>query len=164
MTLAYVGKDFPQLLNEGHFRPAALLVESTGHYNLSADVEWDSTLPPHNGIFELGPNRRVFALSMYHQLHCLNAMRFTYLLIKGEVANVTSERIRAAFHHSDHCFDLLRQGILCNADIALESSMMGLGPDGQSVPGGFGDGSIHRCSDWTQIRRYVTEHPGKLHV
>jgi hypothetical protein len=154
--------DFPQLLNDGHIRPAALIADSTGHQNLSADVKWASIVPPHNGMFEMGPNKRVFALAMYHQLHCLQAIRFTYLLIQGDV-NVTSERAQAAFHHSDHCFEVIREGILCNADITLESSMLGMGPDGQRVPGGFGDGAIHRCRDWTQIRRYVMEHPGILH-
>lgn len=51
-------------------------------------------------------------------------------------------------HHALHCFDALRQHIMCHAD---NTPLYGKG-DGMA-----GDGQIHRCRDWTALRDYATQ-------
>jgi len=67
---------------------------------------------PHPIIW---PNKTVFTTSMTHQLHCLFAVVETY---SGLKANVT---LPEDHHwHMIHCFDYMRQAIMCSADMALE--------------------------------------------
>jgi hypothetical protein len=50
-------------------------------------------------------------------------------------------------HHAHHCFDAIRQHIMCNAD---NTPLYGRG-DGTS-----GDGQMHQCKRWTALRNYAT--------
>ena len=43
--------------------------------------------------------------------------------------------------HIAHCFDYLRQGIMCSADVTLESN----------TTLGTGWGSVHQCKNYTEI-------------
>ncbi|KAI9052933.1 hypothetical protein LZ554_003205 [Drepanopeziza brunnea f. sp. 'monogermtubi'] len=61
------------------------------------------------------PTGTVFTTSMTHQLHCLFAVVQTY---SGLKANIT---LPEDHHwHMIHCFDYMRQAIMCSADMALE--------------------------------------------
>lgn len=87
----------------------------------------------------LDPGQLVYAVSVYHQMHCLNHIRKTFYADKF-FPNETKEHID--FHKSivapsfistfsplssnwwfadllDHCLGLLRQTILCNGDVSL---------------------------------------------
>lgn len=48
--------------------------------------------------------------------------------------------------HITHCFDYIRQGILCSGDTTLEGRAI---HEGEKLPIGWG--SYHDCKDWTQI-------------
>lgn len=53
--------------------------------------------------------------------------------------------------HIAHCFDYLRQGILCAGDVTLEgnnSARLGV-----EIPWG----TIHRCIDWDAARKWADE-------
>lgn len=52
-------------------------------------------------------------------------------------------------HHVLHCYDALRQHIMCNAD---NTPLHGHGN------GMAGDGQIHQCKDWSALRDYATRH------
>ncbi|KAL1617275.1 hypothetical protein SLS56_011046 [Neofusicoccum ribis] len=49
--------------------------------------------------------------------------------------------------HSRHCFDALRQHIMCHAD---NTPLYGAG-DHKA-----GDGQLHRCKSWAALRDYAT--------
>lgn len=51
-------------------------------------------------------------------------------------------------HHSAHCFDYLRQSIMCAADTSLEGDTE-LGP---------GWGSKHECTDYDALLEWANEH------
>ena len=57
----------------------------------------------------------VYSTSLTHQLHCVFIMAQTY-------AGLTSNRTLPDDHHWHiiHCFDYLRQSIMCTADVAIE--------------------------------------------
>ncbi|GBE89059.1 hypothetical protein SCP_1500610 [Sparassis crispa] len=71
---SYVGCDYPPQLPLD-ISPAALVVNTTHRYGLTADDDWGTIFPNGNGWVRLGPDGRAFAVSMYHQLHCLDAIR-----------------------------------------------------------------------------------------
>jgi hypothetical protein len=61
------------------------------------------------------PDKTVFTTSMTHQLHCLFAIVQTY-------SGLTSGHAIPDDHHWHmiHCFDYMRQAIMCSSDMALE--------------------------------------------
>lgn len=46
--------------------------------------------------------------------------------------------------HIRHCIDLLRQSLMCNADLTVELKDEQLG-------GVTGFGTVHRCVDWSEL-------------
>ncbi|PWY87088.1 hypothetical protein BO94DRAFT_466059 [Aspergillus sclerotioniger CBS 115572] len=103
------------------------------------DHGWpDSMYLPSDG------SKGVYLLEAYHYLHCLRILRKTFLeAIEG---NPFTHPPGA---HMKHCFDALRQYIICNADSTPLYSF-----------GDFtaGDGQVHECKDWGQLRDYATRH------
>jgi hypothetical protein len=51
--------------------------------------------------------------------------------------------------HSLHCIDWVKQALICNADVSLDSTT-----DFQT----FGEGDIHRCRNFDKIRSWAQEH------
>ena len=148
MSTAWVGTD----------RPAQMPV-NVGMVALDLQYPTDSTLGLHDndgwgrdfeseGWVDLGPTNRTFVVSMVHQLHCLDVIRVGYL------KNGTGTH-----DHIDHCLKYLRQAVLCLADTTMEDVVTGW-RDGHlsrhDVQGGAGN--LHRCRDWTAVRRYMLDH------
>jgi len=75
--------------------------ETEKYHDLPTPIEW--------------PDKTVFTTSMTHQLHCLFAIVQTY---SGLKSNLTLEEDH--HWHMIHCFDYMRQAIMCSADMALE--------------------------------------------
>jgi hypothetical protein len=193
---AYTSSDYPSSLPVT-LRQAALTIEDTNRYALTSPYDWASLFPGGNGWVRLGPDGRRFAVSMYHQLHCLNAVRHALVQarrVAGLHLNDSDSSMSArsparpllppetpmqAFSHADHCFNYLRQTILCvplpleltcvfgdpfkltldrcAADTTIEASHFLLRPDGVNDTGASGIGMTHTCRDWTQLREFLQD-------
>ena len=121
-------------------RDAIMLPEDTVHYLINGDdaqQQWETQLPTiGEGWVCLGPERRPFALTMYHELHCLGRLR----LALEDGANRTYE---AQAEHVQHCLNYLRMMILCRADVTLEPVIdSSLAVDLTQA---------HMCRDWVQV-------------
>lgn len=93
------------------------------------------------------PDKTVFTTSMTHQLHCLFAVVQTY---SGLKSNTT---LPEDHHwHMIHCFDYMRQAIMCSADMALEGLETTF-PDHNG--GSDGWDSKHICKDYGAVRSYL---------
>ena len=146
---AYIAHDFPSQLPV-HIPSAGLVLEpGDARFSLYADDDWNTLFPPEsrNGFTDLGPHNRTFGVAFMHQLHCLDILRIGYVTNRTGFA-----------HHFEHCLHYLRQALLCHADTTLEVTKPIL------VHGTWklrtnGVGSVHRCRDWTALRRYLDEHP-----
>ncbi|TFY70295.1 hypothetical protein EVG20_g2712 [Dentipellis fragilis] len=129
----YEGDDFPRLPSVDLNHPVQMVMEESMHYGLSgteAFNEWRYMMSYGAGI-RLGPKERTFSVSMFHQLHCL---RYFHLELTGRKGNEA---------HLKHCTDVLRQMILCGADLTLE-------PGDFAIRNFTGDpvGITHICRDW----------------
>lgn len=128
--------------------PVALTIENTPHYSLNSsesDAEYKSIYPGDLGFFRLGPERRFFGISMYHQLHCLDSLRSA--IVYGPDWHGHHDRQlnkRAQVPHVHHCLNYLRQTILCSADLTLE-------PEISPQEVGEGLGMTHVCRDWSKV-------------
>ncbi|OAX30690.1 hypothetical protein K503DRAFT_819176, partial [Rhizopogon vinicolor AM-OR11-026] len=114
---------------------------SSEHYSTSGIMawsEWNSLddFPQTHGFVRLGPNGRMFGVSMFHQIQCLQMIWLA--LIYGPNG------------HSGHCLNFLWQAILCNSDITLNPLL-----DGVAATDGLG--VTHVCRDWLQVYAYVME-------
>jgi len=128
---------------------------------------WNSLSPPGGGYvaidspakYGLKPgvpiskDREGFSLSIFHQLHCLAMLRTNYYFTHSPNYNSSNE---PSDIHIQHCFDLVRQGIMCAGDTTLEQST----PDGHGPghPGVDGWYNVHRCTSWSAIWEYMLEH------
>ncbi|KAI1435113.1 hypothetical protein GGR50DRAFT_658582 [Xylaria sp. CBS 124048] len=84
-----------------------------------------------------------YMMSVFHQLHCLSYIVDHYRQGYGAGANLTED----VAHHSAHCFDYLRQSIMCAGDTNLE---------GQTADGP-GWGSRHTCVDYDALLDWANE-------
>lgn len=117
-------------------------VEESVHYSLTdqeAYAEWLYTAPLGDNHIRLGPDMRAFAVAMFHELHCLRGIREA---LEGGLASLPVVQQE----HIHHCFNYLRQWILCAADVTLEP--------GDFMTRNFTTerfGAKHICRDWEPV-------------
>ncbi|EOA80766.1 uncharacterized protein SETTUDRAFT_44662 [Exserohilum turcica Et28A] len=143
----------------------------------AGESAWMSLMPNDGGIVSIpdpakhqlpvsykdrnASNAEVYSMSMFHQLHCLvkNSIRMLLGEFAGLITNSSAgggqlepRNIFAPESHVDHCFDYLRQAIMCAGDLSLEHSV---------VPDEFGFngwGTAHACADWGAMWELAVEH------
>lgn len=103
-----------------------------------SDDAWGELMPPGDGFvvidnprdYDLPPGKssrygEVYDISMWHQLHCLLHMR-TYMSTMHSFLNQTNLQqmydvaLAPQVDHILHCFDYLRQAVMCAGDMTLE--------------------------------------------
>ncbi|KAF8507288.1 hypothetical protein BU17DRAFT_100682 [Hysterangium stoloniferum] len=145
---AYIGDDFP-IWWEQDWSPVEMTFGETSRYTLPgalADAEWESIRKGnYQGYVRLGPERRIFAVDMLHQLHCVNTFR------KG-LTHSDAESQRKNEHHMVHCLNYLRELFLCVADTTLEPyDYRALNFTVEKV------GFTRECRDWSRIYERMDE-------
>jgi hypothetical protein len=86
---------------------------------------------------------------MYHQLHCLNHLRLGYYKAKKGIESENSDP-HVEPVHIRHCFDYLRQSLICAADSNLEPVHLDLG-------GVTGWSSARVCRDHQRLAELTAE-------
>ncbi|KAI2472783.1 hypothetical protein F4781DRAFT_419938 [Annulohypoxylon bovei var. microspora] len=103
-----------------------------------------------------------FCVAAFHQLHCLFLIYTDFRrALSGELTYADAYSLHGS--HSLHCFDYLRESLICAADSALEPfrSPFDGGTQGNGVDG---FGSVHQCRDfkqlfeWSEKFRYTDGH------
>ena len=138
----WVGDDFPRKfpVDAG---PVRTVLEESVRFSLylpEAADEWLWTAPlVGDNHVRLGPEKRMFAVPMFHELHCIRSMA-------SVMVNGLDSLGPAGQGHIHHCFNYLRQWTLCDADVTLE-------------PGDFEERDFEReresgtrtCLDWEKV-------------
>lgn len=122
-------------------------LENTVHYAFDTPqgrAEWNTTLPSGGAIIHLGPNYRAFTVGMFHHVRCLVILR-EYLddLYSDKLTKYPSDSRRLQI--ASHCINNLRQMVLCNSDLRLETVRAARG-HGLTVPE-----VTHTCLDWEAV-------------
>ncbi|KAG4422700.1 hypothetical protein IFR04_004178 [Cadophora malorum] len=103
------------------------------------------------------PNVQNYGVSMYHQLHCLMMIRTLYWqALRGDRNLMMEENdgLEEEMGHVNHCFDYIRQGIMCAGDMSME----GAADQGDSQgPHISGIGMKHECKSWEASRKWMDE-------
>ncbi|KAF2766845.1 hypothetical protein EJ03DRAFT_329740 [Teratosphaeria nubilosa] len=119
-------------------------------------ISADEAAPMHNKTMPIpdDPEHYIISLAVFHQLHCLNAIRFA-------VWNETMDVEKEAQHHEtkishlDHCVDLLRQALMCAADIT--PFVWARDPRDGKLHGITT--TAHTCRDWDPIEQWAANRP-----
>lgn len=154
-----MGDDFPRYLPLGTPQESTqTVIEESFRFatmqNNSAN--WKAVLPGDVGYIRLGPSHRVFAISIFHQLHCL-------VQIAGLLVNTNPDSTAGApfpnwedhnhSGHVQHCFNYIRQNILCAADETEEDSTWMC----RNFETFRTDGRKRRCKDWSKAYKAVED-------
>ncbi|KAE8364652.1 hypothetical protein BDV27DRAFT_145155 [Aspergillus caelatus] len=109
------------------------------------NINNDTALPDQPGLDQSLPQQRAM-ISVFHQLHCIYMTREGYYAARE--GNL--DQVNAA--HLMHCWDYLRQAVMCNADTTLEWL-----PAPPNDRGSTGWGYEHTCRDFDAISRWAEE-------
>jgi len=110
--------------------------------NPESDAAWNQLLPPGRGFvyvpdweeYDLPPGQdtpwgMIYSTALYHQVHCLGQIRkYAWMMVDAISSNnstqleAVKEHVTGADHpdHLYHCFDYLRQSLMCCGDMAME--------------------------------------------
>ncbi|KAF7881961.1 uncharacterized protein EAF02_006649 [Botrytis sinoallii] len=113
-----------------------------GHGLVSVAPEWAAARGlPDSLIHPRDSSKRVYVIEGYHGIHCLQTLRRHYMnLRRGETPDRPLE-------HDLHCFDSLRQSIMCMANDELLYTT------------GHNDAGINQtrqCRDWDALREWAS--------
>ncbi|THH02197.1 hypothetical protein EW026_g596 [Hermanssonia centrifuga] len=160
IDFTYGGGDYPVFLALPPMEPVAMSLQETSHYSLDlndtiSDDEWRTilNLTDGSGRVHLGPERRTFIVSYFHQLHCLRILQMAI-----------APNPHAPYHdvvetsvHVQHCLNYLRQMLLCTAADSLEKG------DYKAKgfePGTLGDDLV--CMDWEALLGIMQSNYGEF--
>ncbi|PSN75083.1 hypothetical protein BS50DRAFT_480838, partial [Corynespora cassiicola Philippines] len=108
------------------------------------NTAWDDIFPPGAGFIthpQFSPN--ISGLAVFHQLHCINQLRLGFY--QTETQNLGFPYDPA---HARHCFDYLRQSIMCAADSNIE-------PIVNELNGISGWGNQRVCRDFEGLAEWA---------
>ncbi|KAI1763930.1 hypothetical protein GGR53DRAFT_495490 [Hypoxylon sp. FL1150] len=115
-------------------------------------------LPPGISDDHNPPDVEVFGISMFHQLHCLMIIRDVFWANAGSKA-ADEEEVK----HVNHCFDYIRQGIMCAGDMSIEGAAKPKPGESSNVYRVNGYGSRHQCKNYQTAREWMDKNvPGQL--
>ncbi|KAF8812984.1 hypothetical protein BYT27DRAFT_7181937 [Phlegmacium glaucopus] len=95
------------------------------------------------------------SIEVFHQLHCLNMLRkSTYPNEYPEIQELWNTRPKFIRNHLDHCIEMIRQNLMCIADVGVISYDW---VSGWEVP--FPDfNTYHKCRNFDDILDWITSH------
>ncbi|RDK42480.1 hypothetical protein M752DRAFT_266279 [Aspergillus phoenicis ATCC 13157] len=110
----------------------ALALENDNGFKIANETAKKHGLPKSVELYR-DPGYLIYGLGVYHQLHCLNRLRKSFYpdIFYPNMSTEQIEIHKSSYKHaantisyttnsySDHCFDAIRQAILCHGDISL---------------------------------------------
>ncbi|MCJ1367573.1 hypothetical protein MMC16_006707 [Acarospora aff. strigata] len=144
--------DFALLTPAGDVERLSLYNRTFTEPGPESDAAWDSMFPLGVGFVrhpQISP--KLSGLAVFHQLHCVNMLRVGYYAaIDGTLADkqhIHDHNRRPDPHHVRHCFDYLRQALMCAADTNLEPVDFELG-------GTTGWGVSRTCRNFDAVKEW----------
>ncbi|KNG45794.1 hypothetical protein DDE82_006856 [Stemphylium lycopersici] len=110
------------------------------------------TLPPPMH-YPHAPGKQVYALAVFHELHCLMHLSSSMDKLVLQIRNKDFSLDESAVRHNDHCFNYLRNALLCCGDTTLEGQAQT--PRFEHMPGTDGTGAVHVCRNFDEIRAFA---------
>lgn len=128
-----LGDDWPPFYPLELKRKVEMVVEESVHYydasssaggSARARDEWRFQRGfGFDGAARLGDENRTFAVSLYHQTHCLLNLHAQLAISSPSSSSppiIDGDDRRPRYAHLQHCLNYLRQQALCHPDLTLE--------------------------------------------
>jgi hypothetical protein len=118
--------------------PVHVTLDDSVRYDIDTpqgEADWASLFPPRHGAISLGTDKRLFGLSLFHELACVDAIRAALVTKRGEPHEQPNVQ---------HCMDYLRQTVLCRRDTTLQNMRR----IDAHVTDWF---TTYECKDWTAV-------------
>jgi hypothetical protein len=131
-----------------YWQTLTLTTEGLGYVKVKNPTQYSNLPHPIHDY----RNATVFTTSITHQLHCLYTILDAYNSMK-----VTPAKEINMPWHINHCFEYIRQAIMCAGDVALEGAATSFPLDEQGEDRGGSDGwdAKHVCKDYGQVYEYL---------
>ncbi|PQE18775.1 Tat pathway signal sequence protein [Rutstroemia sp. NJR-2017a WRK4] len=131
-----------------------------------SNAAWDSMFPSKYKCVGFVKHPQISpqfsGVAVFHELHCVNILRIGYYAaLDGsleDMQHVHDHNKRPDPHHLRHCFDYLRQALMCAADTNLEPVDLELG-------GVTGWRFERKCRDFEAVKKWAEANrhwPGEL--
>ena len=119
----------PNSLFQSHFKKLLWVWKIQLHYRINNTADWVSIFPNKHGFVRSCLDGHYFSVSIYHQLHCLNGLRCTFLVSAPGKHQVMGEKVEDLhtmwLHgHTEHCLSFIRPVLLCKAIQRLKQPNM----------------------------------------
>lgn len=144
-------------------RNGMIQIDSPEKYDLPPGLPLYSNRNPPTAI------RKKYALSVFHQLHCIQMLRGEYLShLKGDSQGKPHVSAEAGHEHHErmhleHCFDYLRQSLMCSADTTVEWANPHAGPTQKPLIDGWNI-KHKECKNWDSVLQFVADHAAPVVV
>ncbi|KAF2171487.1 hypothetical protein M409DRAFT_18604 [Zasmidium cellare ATCC 36951] len=154
--------------------------------NAESDEAWASLMPPGDGFLllptivttpaHLPPGQShpatntstLYDTTLFHSLHCLIHIRTSLSTLIASIAHDNTQLVyellvKSQEEHVRHCFDYLRQGVMCQGDLTLEWPRTEDDGSGRRFAvDGWGVG--HVCRSWDAVMEFMEEHSVTRHM
>ncbi|KAK4864572.1 hypothetical protein LT330_009567 [Penicillium expansum] len=173
---------------EDVFKPVRKVFQPDERYignSREVDHHWDDLVAGHDAVWIEDPDRwslpegivapfdhphetdppqhDFYVVSILHQLHCLNMVRFQFWQARDGVDLDTEHDAVKWNLHVLHCFEYLRQAISCGGDLIIEgSSPIKVGEGHATSVTGWG--VEHDCIDFELLRQFQIEQERKYNL
>ncbi|KAK5724625.1 hypothetical protein LTR15_004671 [Elasticomyces elasticus] len=102
---------------------------------------------------------QIYDISVFHQLHCLaNIRRHMFamdaILDRNDKLEIESLALKSHDDHVYHCFDYIRQALMCAGDMTIEWPRTEMDGSRFAVDGW---GVTHECKDWSAIMEFMKQ-------
>lgn len=100
-----------------------------------------------------GTGRVIVNLDVFHNLHCLNYVR-KYIFRSHYQDTFPPDDKEKQLDHVGHCIDMIRESLVCHADIAISTYSW---KKGRLLP--FPNFRVdHECRNWEKIMEWAKAH------
>ncbi|KAF1947999.1 hypothetical protein EJ02DRAFT_332806 [Clathrospora elynae] len=139
--------------NETQHAWSSIVPEGLGYVNVKNPSQYNNLPHPIHDY----PSETVYTTSVTNQLHCLYTILEAYNTQKLTLTSIIDVDPIKMPWHINHCFEYIRQAIMCSGDVALEGAAT-------TFPGGEGGGdrggsdgwdAKHVCKDYGQVYEYL---------
>ena len=121
---------------------------------IALDAAQISHLSPPPARLANGQDGWAGTFEVFHQIHCLNLLRKRFFAPERNGPADWGEEADLWAWHNEHCFEYLRQTLLCHADV----NIFPLEYDARHEVYVPRPSAEKRCRNWDVVHEYAREH------
>jgi hypothetical protein len=106
--------------------------------------------------FGQNPSGQIYSIAVFHELHCLMHISSYVDHLVMQIRNRGFTLDEGDLGHNDHCFNYIRNALICCGDTTLEGQSQA--KMFEHIAGTDGTGAVHNCRNYDEISAWATKH------